>query len=72
MKEDLNTYWPFRDNIAVIGRNEMKGGRIVIPTFLHKGVMEQLLINHMGIEKTGLYAHGLIEETGLLAYGLIY
>ena len=46
--------WSFRDKIAVIDGIPIKGKRIIIPLSIHKKVLDQLHISHMGIQKTSL------------------
>ena len=60
VKEDVQPYWPFRDNKVVIDRITMKGKRNMIPVFLHKWALQQLHVNHMILEKIRISAHNSI------------
>ena len=57
-KDELHTnlqpYWSFRDELAIIDGVMLKGRHIIIPTSLKQQVLDQLHINHMGIEKNKL------------------
>ena len=54
---DLQPYWSYRDELAVIDGIILKGKCIIIPNSLKEQVLNQLHTNHMGIEKTKLLAH---------------
>ena len=49
---DLQPYWSYRDELAVIDGVILKGRCIIIPHSLSEQVLNQLHTNHMGIEKT--------------------
>ena len=49
---DLQLYWSYRDELAVIDGIILKGKCIIIPSSLKEQVLSQLNTNHMGIEKT--------------------
>ena len=53
---DLQPYWSYRDQMAVIDGIILKGKHIIIPSSLKEQVLSQLHTNHMGIEKTKLLA----------------
>ena len=53
---DLQPYWSYRDELAVIDGIILKGKCIIIPSSLKEQVLSQLHTNHMGIEKTKLLA----------------
>ena len=52
-KEDLQPYWTFRDEIAMIDGTAIKG-RIIIPAVLQDKVLKQVHMNHLGTKKTRL------------------
>ena len=54
---DLQPYWSYRDELAVIDGIILKGKCIIIPNSLKEQVLNQLHTNHMGIQKTKLLAH---------------
>ena len=54
VKQDIQPYWTFHDNMAVIDGIVLKGRRIVIPPFLSQQVVDELHCNHIGTEKTHL------------------
>ena len=58
---DLQPYWSYRDELAVIDGIILKGKCTIIPNSLKKQVLNQLHKNHMGIEKTKLLAHECIN-----------
>ena len=47
----MQSYWSFRDEIAVIDGIAIKEKGIIIPTLLQDKIINQLYINDMGIEK---------------------
>ena len=51
---DLQPYWSYRDELAVIDGIILKGKCSIIPISLKEQVLNQLHTNHMGIEKTKL------------------
>ena len=53
---DLQPYWSYRDELAVIDGVILKGRHIIMPNSLREQVLNQLHTNHMGIEKTKLLA----------------
>ena len=53
---ELQLYWSYRDELAVIDGIILKGKCIIIPNSLKEQVLKQLHTNHMGIEKTKLLA----------------
>ena len=53
---DLQLYWSYRDELAVIDGIILKGKCIIIPNRLKEQVLNQLYTKHMGIEKTKLLA----------------
>ena len=53
---DLQPYWSYRDELAVIDGIILKGKCIFMPNSLRDWVLNQLHTNHMGIEKTSLLA----------------
>ena len=55
VQKDLQPYWTFRDEIAIIDSIAVKGRRIIIPVVLQDKA-QQLHLNHMDIEKTRLLA----------------
>ena len=55
VKEEVQLYWQFRDNMLVSDGIVMKS-RIAIPTSLQQRRLEQLHINYMGIERAKLLA----------------
>ena len=54
---DIRPYWPYRDELAIIGGVILKGRHIIIPDSLKQQVLAQLHTYHMGIEKMKLLAH---------------
>ena len=56
ISEELNLYWSYRDELAVIDGVILKGRCIIIPNSLRQQGLDQLHINHMDIEKTKLLA----------------
>ena len=52
---DLQPYWSYRDELAVIDGIILKGRCIIMPN--REQVLNQLYTNHIGIEKTKLLAH---------------
>ena len=56
ISKELQSYWFYRDELAVIDGMVLKG-RHIITNSLKQQVLNQLHINHMGIEKTKLLAH---------------
>ena len=48
---DLQQYWSYRDELAIIDGIIFKGKCIIIPNSLKEQVFNQLHTNHMGIEK---------------------
>ena len=56
VQRDLQPYWSFRDEIAIIGCIRMRGKRRIIPVSLCGKFLNQLHINHMDIDKTRLLA----------------
>ena len=54
---DLQPYWSYRDELAVIDGIILKGRCIIMPNSLRQQVLNQLHTNHIGIEKTKLLAH---------------
>ena len=57
---DLQPYWSYRDELAVIDGIILKGKCIIIPNSLKEQVLNQLHINHMDIEKTKLLAREFV------------
>ena len=53
---DLQPYWSYRDELAVIDGIILKGRCIIMPNSVREQVLNQLHKNHMGIEKTKLLA----------------
>ena len=53
---NLQPYWSYRDELAVIDGIILKGKCIIIPNSLREQVLNQLHTNHMGIESTKLLA----------------
>ena len=53
---DLQPYWSYRDELAVIDGIILKGRCIIMLNSLREQVLNQLHTNHMGIEKTKLLA----------------
>ena len=53
---DLQPYWSYRDELAVIDGIILKARCIIVPNSLREQVLNQLHTNHMGIEKTKLLA----------------
>ena len=51
VQNDLQTYWPFRDEIAIRDQTVIKARTIVIPSSVQDNTINQLHINHMSIEK---------------------
>ena len=47
-KNDIRTYWMFRDAMAVINGVLITGRPVVIPGVLQQEALKQLHINHMG------------------------
>ena len=56
VRNELEPYWSFRNDTAVLDMIAMKGRRIIMSSSLQQRALNQLHINHMGIEKTGLFA----------------
>ena len=56
VQEDLQPYWSFRDEIAVIDGIAMKDGRMM-SAVLQEKALKQPHLNYIGIEKTRLLAH---------------
>ena len=56
ISEELEPYWSYRDELAVIESIVLKGRCIIIPNSLKQQVLDQLHMNHMGIEKMKLLA----------------
>ena len=54
---DLQSYWSYMDELAVIDGIILNGKCIIIPNSLKEQVLNQLHTNHMGMEKTKLLAH---------------
>ena len=50
IKKELQPYWLFRDEIAIIDGIVIEGRRIIISTSLQDKALKQLHINHVGIE----------------------
>ena len=50
--KEVQPYWSFRDELAVIDGITMKGIKIIMLAFLEKWGLDQLHVNHMFIEKT--------------------
>ena len=55
--QNINPYWSFKDDLAVIDDVIMKGRCIIVLEVLKQQALDQLYINHMGIEKTKLLVH---------------
>ena len=53
---DLQPYWSYLDELAVIDGIILKGRCIIMLNSLREQVLNQLHTNHMGIEKTKLLA----------------
>ena len=53
---DLQLYWSYRDELAVIDGLIIKGKCIIIPNSLKEQVLSQLHTNDIGTEKTKLLA----------------
>ena len=51
VQNDLQTYWPFRDEIAIRDQTVIKARTTVIPSSVQDKTINQLHINHMSIEK---------------------
>ena len=51
IQKELQPYWSFRDEIAIIDRIAIKGRTKMIPALLQDKAIKHLHINHMGIEK---------------------
>ena len=60
VKDELQSYLPFRDNIIVNDSITMMRRRRRIPFSLNKRELQQLHVIHMEIEKTRLLAHDSI------------
>ena len=56
---DLQPYWSYRDELAVIDGVILKGKCIIIPSSLKEQVLSQLHTNHMGIEKNKATGPGM-------------
>ena len=61
--KDVQQYWSFGYEAAVIDGIVIKGRLIVIPESLLKGALDQLHVNHMGIGKARLLACESIYQT---------
>ena len=57
---DLQPYWSYSEELAVIDGIILKGKSIIIPNILKEQVLNQLHTNHMDIEKTKLLTHECI------------
>ena len=64
---DLQLYWSYRDELAVIDGIILKGKCIIIPNSLKEQVLIQLHTNHMGIEKTKLLARECVYWPSIYA-----
>ena len=49
--QDMNTYWTFRDDMAVIDRVTIKDRHILVLETLQKQTLQKLHFNHMDTEK---------------------
>ena len=56
VQKDLQQYWSFRGEIAIIYPIAMKGKRMIIPALPQGKALNWLHINHKGIKKTRLLA----------------
>ena len=56
VQKDLQQYWSFRDEIAIIHHTAMKGRRIIIYVILQSKALKELHLKHVGILKTRLLA----------------
>ena len=54
--KDMQPYWSFRYEIAIIEGITMKGRRIIMPAVLQDKAQKLLNLNLMGVEKTRLLA----------------
>ena len=54
VKQYLQLYWTFRDELVMVNGIGMKGKGLFIPVKLQPHTLEQVHINHMVIEKTRL------------------
>ena len=52
--KDLQPYWSFRDETAIIDGITIKCKRIIIPASFQGKVLNHLYLNHIGIEETRL------------------
>ena len=59
-QKDLQSYWSFRDEIAIIGGIAVKGTIIRTHAVVQDKGLKQLYLNHMGIENTRLLAYDYI------------
>ena len=50
VKEEIQMYWPFLDDPAVIDGIVMKDRRIIVPASLQQIAIEQLSIKNIGID----------------------
>ena len=52
LQEELECFWPFREEISVIDGDMYKGERTFIPAAIRKGILKKLHNSHLGVEKT--------------------
>ena len=52
LSEDLQPYWCFRDELAVLDGLVMKGSRVVVPTSLRPETLSKLHDGHQGVTAT--------------------
>ena len=65
---DLQPYWSYRDELAVIDGIILRGKCIIMLNSLREWELNQLHTNHMGIEKTKLLAHECVYWPSINAY----
>ena len=56
VQKELQPYWSFRNEIAVIDGIVMKGIRIIVPTSPQNKALNHLCLSHMDIDRTRLLA----------------
>ena len=54
--QELHPYWNFREDLSVEEGLVTKGFRLLIPSTLHRKVLEQIHEGHQGMEKCMLKA----------------
>lgn len=57
----LRPYWSFRDELSVENGLLLKGERVLIPTTMHKYILDKIHEGHQGIEKCRLRARECVH-----------